>query len=89
MARLSDGDRAILEAFHDVDPENEYQHNYWSPQLLAALEKHDVRTFGLAGELQRLVRRGLLEAEGRGRTRQFWLSEEGARALDEAQAATS
>lgn len=65
MARLTDGQLAILEHLREHD---EYQINTWA--LPAELQPH-------IHELPRLKRRGLVDGEGQGRSRQWWITDEG------------
>ena len=66
---LSNDDRAILEFLNKDD--GRYQYNWW------AISGPGIPLFSLKYDLQSLKRRGLVDAEGRGNYRQWWITDKG------------
>lgn len=86
MARLTPLQRAILAGFKQLDPGGEVQFNVWYGGLEKAIKgaARDAGledTFGWQRELQGLVRRKFLAAEGRGNWRQYGITKEGLEAV--------
>lgn len=82
--KLSDPERALLEWF--AAPEQDgYQVNTWAIKI-SQIEAASAFTLGM--DLQSLKRRGLLDAEGRGNNRQWWITDAGKEALKPEEAAS-
>ena len=71
--RLTDDEREILAFLNQKGEGGEYQLNTW------AIDAGSIFTRGR--DLQSLKRRGLVDAEGRGNQRQWWITEAGKEVL--------
>jgi hypothetical protein len=75
--KLSPNDAALLRLLNEDD--GAYQFNTWR------ISGDGIDSFKVGADLQSLKRRGLVDAEGRGSNRQWWITEDGKAAIADAE----